>query len=193
MDTVNDHRYRPLIQIPRDAASPGDVAHEPTARSTGRVAFRAVGLMSALGFLGLMLTGCGADRSDMLDGLAPRGAAPQGGSAVNGVLDEWDVRADVGTVHAGPVNFSFGNTGTIVHEMLVTRTDILPGQIPVDAATAKFNEDDPTSKVIGEISEFDAGKTGTVTLDLTPGNYQLVCNVPGHYTKGMSMRFTVTP
>ena len=162
------------------------------ARPRRRVARRALGFIGVLGFAGLVVSGCGADPSDALGALAPHGVAPSDGSAVNGLLDEWRVRADVTTVRAGPVLFTFENVGTQVHEMLVTRTDIAPGQIPVDAATNTFNEDDPASKVLDEISEFDPGKTGSVTINLAPGTYQLVCNVPGHYIKGMSMAFTVT-
>jgi plastocyanin len=162
------------------------------ARPRRRVARRARGFIGALGFAGLVVSGCGPDPSDVLGALAPHGVAPSGGSAVNGLLDEWRVRADVNTVRAGPVLFTFANVGTQVHEMLVTRTDIAPGQIPVDAATNTFNEDDPASKVLDEISEFDPGKTGSVTINLAPGTYQLVCNVPAHYANGMSMAFTVT-
>src|SRR5512140_1102971 len=125
-------------------------------------------LVGALGLAGLVLAGCGTDPNDAFAGLMPRGVAPSGGSGVDGSLYEWQVRADVDTVHAGPVTFTFENKGTIIHEMLVTRTDLAPGKIPVDLATEKFNEDDPASTVLDEISEFDPGKTGSVTLNLTP-------------------------
>lgn len=210
---VNEHRHGQRTNIAEDTAAAGSVA-ETIIRPRRRAARRTTGFVGALGLVGLVLAGCGldpndvlagrlphgaspsggsAERSDVLAGLAPHGAEPSGGSAVNGVLDEWRVRADLDIVHSGPVTFTFSNTGTIIHEMLVTRTDILSGEIPIDPATTKFNEDDAASKVVGEISEFGAGQTGSVTIDLAPGNYQLVCNVPGHYTKGMSMRFTVTP
>ena len=35
------------------------------------------------------------------------------------------------------------------------------------------------------------GLTKTVTVKLTPGHYQLVCNIPGHYKKGMAIPFEV--
>ena len=176
------------------APSPVETAigHQAITRTRGRVVRRAKAVIGAIGIIGLALTGCGADANDVLQGLAPSGVAPTGGSAVNGVLDEWSVRADAATVHAGPVTFTFRNTGTVIHEMLLTRTDIAPGRISVDPATNKFNEDDPASKVVDEISELDPGKTGSLTIDLAPGTYQLVCNVPGHYADGMYLSFTVT-
>jgi len=189
---VNEHQQGPSSIINAVDTGTDNVVHEMIARPRRRVARHALGFIGVLGFAGLVVSGCGADPSDVLGALAPHGIAPSGGSAVNGLLDEWRVRADVDTVRAGPVSFTFENNGTQVHEMLITRTDIRPGQIPVDPATNRFNEDDPASKVLDEISELDPGKTGSVTLNLTPGTYQLVCNVAGHYTNGMSMTFTVT-
>ena len=37
-----------------------------------------------------------------------------------------------------------------------------------------------------------AGSAGWVTLDLAPGRYELVCNLPGHYAAGMYTLLTVT-
>ena len=189
---MNERQQGPCAIIEARDTATDNVARKMIAHQRRRVSRRTLGFIGVLGFAGLVVSGCGADPSDVLGVLTPHGIAPPGGSAVNGLLDEWRVRADVNSVRAGPVSFTFENNGTKVHEMLVTRTDIAPGRIPVDSATNTFNEDDPASKVLDEISEFDPGQTGTVTLNLTPGTYQLVCNVPGHYANGMSMRFTVT-
>ena len=43
------------------------------------------------------------------------------------------------------------------------------------------------------MSETDAGKTVTKTLDLKAGTYVLVCNIEKHYAQGMRMGFTVSP
>lgn len=34
--------------------------------------------------------------------------------------------------------------------------------------------------------------SGWVTLDLQPGRYELLCNLPGHYRAGMYTELTVT-
>jgi uncharacterized cupredoxin-like copper-binding protein len=36
-----------------------------------------------------------------------------------------------------------------------------------------------------------AGASGTVTADLKPGTYELICHVPGHYAAGQKMTFEV--
>ena len=156
---------------------------------------RWIGVTAAL-TLGVVMSACAADRPDALvtfGAAVPQGVAPAGGSTVNGVEDEFHIFTDVDSVHAGPVTFTMKNVGTVTHEMLVVRTDLAPGAIPVDAGTDKFNEDLHGAWDVNEneISEYDAGATGSVTVTLAPGHYQLVCNVPGHYRKGMAIPFTV--
>jgi uncharacterized cupredoxin-like copper-binding protein len=36
------------------------------------------------------------------------------------------------------------------------------------------------------------GASSWMTVTLTPGQYELVCNLPNHYTAGMYTRLTVT-
>jgi uncharacterized cupredoxin-like copper-binding protein len=42
----------------------------------------------------------------------------------------------------------------------------------------------------GEV-EAEAGETATGTFDVTEGKYAMVCNIPGHYQKGMYGSATV--
>jgi uncharacterized cupredoxin-like copper-binding protein len=72
------------------------------------------------------------------------------------------------------------------HEMVVLKTDTPFDQLEVGT-------DDRVSEAdsVGEISEIKPGTTGTVTLDLAPGKYVLVCNLPKHYAQGMRVAFTV--
>ena len=91
------------------------------------------------------------------------------------------------SVKAGPVTFTFKNTGTRQHEMIVLKTDEAFDALAVGADN-KVSED----ASVGEVSETDAGKTVTKTLDLTAGKYVLVCNIEKHYAQGMRSAFTVT-
>jgi uncharacterized cupredoxin-like copper-binding protein len=36
------------------------------------------------------------------------------------------------------------------------------------------------------------GESEALTADLAPGEYELVCLVPGHYMAGQTLKFTVT-
>lgn len=134
--------------------------------------------------------GCSSDRDVPLGDDATDGA-PDGERAVSGTEREWDVAVDVDHVPAGTVTFTFENVGTIEHELLVVRTDIPVGALPVDPATGRFAEDSDRWGVIDEIPEFPAGDTRTLTVELPAGQYQLACNIPGHYASGMAAGFTV--
>jgi len=39
----------------------------------------------------------------------------------------------------------------------------------------------------------EVGSVMMLTLDLQPGHYAIVCNLPGHYAAGMHQDFWVTP
>ncbi len=108
---------------------------------------------------------------------------------ITGQVNEWSIAIDSASAKAGEVNFTIENTGTIGHEFLVVKTDIAPGEIPLDGD--HFPEPADGLEVIDEIGEFAVGTTETLTLNLDAGNYQVVCNLPGHYANGMYLAFTV--
>lgn len=97
------------------------------------------------------------------------------------------------SVPAGKITFHALNQSTdLVHELLVVRPK--RGQtaltLPYDGKKAEVVE----SRVdrVGEISDLRPGASGTVTLDLKPGSYILLCNQPGHYKAGMQTTLSVT-
>lgn len=132
-----------------------------------------VAMVAALG-------ACGSDSNDADDATS---------NDITGSLTEWAVETDATTAKAGEVVFTITNDGTIGHEFLVVKTDIAPGAIPLDGD--HFAEPTDGLEVIDEIGEFAKGTTESLTVTLDPGNYQLVCNLPDHYSAGMSMAFTV--
>ena len=145
------------------------------------------GLVAVLVVAGV---GCASDRNDSLGPGVPHGVPAPGAVAVNGIMNEWTVQVDLASVRRGPVTFTITNTGTVLHEFLVVRTDV-----PVGALTLvgdHFDEEGPMVKVVKEIPDVAAKATGTATVTLEPGRYQLVCNQPGHYALGMYTGFTVT-
>lgn len=126
------------------------------------------------------LGACGSDSNDSADATS---------NDISGSVKEWVVKTDANTAKAGEVVFTITNDGTIGHEFLVVKTDIASGEIPLDGD--HFAEPTDGIEVIDEIGEFAKGTTETLTLNLDAGNYQLVCNLPDHYSTGMHMEFTV--
>ena len=44
---------------------------------------------------------------------------------------------------------------------------------------------------VGETGDLKAGASKKLTLNLKPGHYALICNLPGHYKAGQYTDFTV--
>ncbi len=132
-------------------------------------------------------------------GAACSAAKPAGGTVDVG-LQEWAVVPAVASIGAGPVTFKATNTGPDdPHELVVFKTDIAPGDLPA-SDVGKVDEEGAGIEMIGEIEEFDPGKTASATFDLKPGKYVLLCNIvqdepdgtkESHYRQGMFIAFTV--
>ena len=118
---------------------------------------------------------------------APTPAAPVGdGEGVAVLMTEWEMATD-DTIEAGMITFQVRNEGAVAHEFAVIRTDIAVDGLPIDGAVA----DETGLDVLGRIPEFGSGSAQAITLDLTPGAYLLICNVPAHYALGMATAITV--
>ena len=132
----------------------------------------------------VVAAGCGNDGDDAI------GGDPNSPNTVTGYEREWKVVADHKTIKAGDVTFTFLNKGSIGHELLVIRTDLPAGKIPIEA-NGRFNEEDPKTVNVGETGDLAVGKTISFNVKLAPGTYQLVCNIANHYKNGMFITFTV--
>lgn len=100
------------------------------------------------------------------------------------------IRAVPGTVKAGEITFKVTNTSKdTIHEMIVMYLKDPSKPLPYIKSEERVDEDKAGDK--GEVSELDPGKSGSLTVDLQPGHYLLICNVPGHYAAGMWTKFTV--
>jgi len=90
---------------------------------------------------------------------------------------------------AGEVTFEVTNSGDKDHEFVVVQTDLALEDLPFNEAEDEVNEDELT--VVDEIENITPGETKTLTVTLDAGNYVLMCNLEGHYRKGMRSAFTV--
>jgi len=87
-------------------------------------------------------------------------------------------------------------SGVLVHEFVVIR--LKKGQtynnlpISTDPSSEYFGGVDENALgpfIMGEIEDLPPGGSGAVTLGLPPGDYALICNLPGHYAAGMRSPF----
>lgn len=135
------------------------------------------------------LVSCGSDPAD-----APLMNGDSGSvtsNKITGSVEEWKVNVSAKKARAGDVSFTIENAGTIPHEFLVVKTDYKVGKIPL-GANNRFDEEGEGLSVIDEIPEWAPKTTGTLTVKLEPGAYQLLCNIEGHYAAGMHAAFTVS-
>lgn len=100
------------------------------------------------------------------------------------------VNASPATVPAGEVTFVATNKSPeFVHEMILVKVADPQKQLPYSSGDGKVNED--AAGHLGEVSELDPGKSGSLSMKLDPGTYMLFCNLPGHYMAGMWTTITV--
>jgi uncharacterized cupredoxin-like copper-binding protein len=94
-----------------------------------------------------LVTGCGSSKKSGSAADAGVTVADAGGGTPVAVTagDKSDTEqfltVDPLTVKAGKVTFTFKNTGTRQHEMIVLKTDEALDQLKIDAATNKVSED----------------------------------------------------
>lgn len=100
------------------------------------------------------------------------------------------------TASPGTVTFVATNDGVLDHELLIlpapengvgTRTVSDVGRIDESSSLAEAS----TSCGPGAGQGIAPGASSWVTLRLTPGHYELLCDVPWHYANGMFAAFTV--
>lgn len=101
------------------------------------------------------------------------------------------VLTSTGSAPAGTVSLTVTNTGYLTHELVIL--PLPAGQQP-GARTAQADGTVDETGSLGEASAtcaagagdgIAAGSTGWLTLRLPVGRYEIVCNLPGHYTAGM--------
>jgi uncharacterized cupredoxin-like copper-binding protein len=105
-------------------------------------------------------------------------------------LYEWKVVA-AETMRAGPSTFTISNFGTMPHELLIFKSDLAPAAYPKDKS-GDIIEDGPGVNLVSDGENIDPGGAQVRTVNLKPGTYLFVCNIPGHFKQGMYQVVTVT-
>ena len=112
---------------------------------------------------------------------------PGDGPVVEVSLQEFRVTLAVDTVGADGVTFRVANDGAVLHNFRIIRTDVAADALPLSGVIV----DEGAVDVVGRIDDLFGGDTRDATVTLTPGNYVLICNIPGHYQLGMTTALTV--
>jgi uncharacterized cupredoxin-like copper-binding protein len=131
-----------------------------------------------------------------LTGESPGTAAP-GDGEVQVTLQEWAVGTTPQSAPAGDVTFQVTNQGPEdEHEFVVIRTDLSLIDLPTDE-TGAVDEAGEGIEVIDEVEEIPVGESESLTVNLEPGPYVLICNIydeteqEAHYQEGMRTSFDV--
>jgi uncharacterized cupredoxin-like copper-binding protein len=99
-------------------------------------------------------------------------------TTINAMEKDFAIAIDNSSISAGSVTFKISNQGPSPHDIGVTKqSDSSKGGI--------------TGPVIKATDPIDPGKTGSLTVDLQPGTYNVVCTIPGHVQLGMIVALTV--
>jgi uncharacterized cupredoxin-like copper-binding protein len=96
-----------------------------------------------------------------------------------------------GAMHAGKVDLTIVNNGTVQHELLIFKSNRDPAAYPTDPA-GDIKEEGAGVSLVSDGDNIDPGGSQTRAVDLTPGKYLFVCNIPGHFKQGMYELVIVT-
>jgi uncharacterized cupredoxin-like copper-binding protein len=107
-------------------------------------------------------------------------AATPGGVAVS-FGDMW-IKSDKPSVKAGKVTFDVKNEGATTHGLAIVKA-------PASVSGGTVDE----NTFVAKGGELSGGASETVSAELEPGNYELICFMAGHYAAGQKTPFEVTP
>jgi len=102
-------------------------------------------------------------------------------------LKDYSVTVTPDHIKAGTIKIGIRNLAAMEHQFDLIKTDLAADKLPIDGATAKAKEDGLVKQVKG----IGGGRVATVTADLQPGHYVIICNIAGHYQLGMRATLTV--
>lgn len=92
------------------------------------------------------------------------------------------------SVPASKVTLEIVNKGTVVHSLVLLKTDLAHDKLPADPKDASKVQELGSLAATGQLA---VGASKELTRDLKAGNYVLVCNEPAHYIVGMHTALVV--
>ena len=119
------------------------------------------------------------------------GSPAASGGSVQTTLRDFAIDVSDSTLAKGQVQLSITNSGAAVHELEVFS---VPAGVDVARLTVTNSVADTDSAgmtVIDEVEDVAPSTSTTLTVNLTPGTYAFICNLPTHYGLGMHTAVTV--
>jgi uncharacterized cupredoxin-like copper-binding protein len=113
-------------------------------------------------------------------------ASPGSTTEVDAALTDASLTLDRQEVPSGRISFEISNEGTMVHEF-----EVFVGSA-ADLQIAKNVADTSGMDLVEEIEDIAPGTSITLDVNLDPGDYVIICNLPGHVASGMVTELTVT-
>jgi len=127
----------------------------------------------------------------VLVGLGLLGAACAGGGDADVIVTLHDdgITLSRESVAAGELRFEGVNQGSLTHEFEVfaVTEGVDANALPLDGDTAVTD----ALELKDEAEDVAPGTSAGLSLDLGPGTYVVMCNLPSHYANGMHATFTV--
>jgi len=129
--------------------------------------------------LAFFLTACGS-----------RQAARPAGSLVSVKESDYRIVLHPSRVPAGRVRVTIDNVGPANHELIFVRA--VPSGLPMRTDGLTVNEAAITAREVAALEPATPGTVRHLDVDLQKGEYELFCNMAGHYMGGMRAFLTVT-
>jgi len=93
--------------------------------------------------------------------------------------DELGITTDVSAVKTGRIDFQvINNSRDTVHEIMVRKVKSFDDVLPSNDKDKSVLEDEHDD--FGEVASLKPGQTAGLTVNLAPGKYMLIANIPGH-------------
>jgi len=137
----------------------------------------AAALLSAV----VLTTGCSGSPDKATTGVA-------GDGTIVTTEKDFGIALEETSTPAGSTTFDIANDGPSTHEFVVFKTDLAEDTLPVDGSTVTEGNLD----LVDEVEDIAPGVGTSLTVNLEPGSYVVICNVEGHYAAGMHAALTVT-
>lgn len=91
-------------------------------------------------------------------------------------------------VPAGDLRITVHNKGPDNHELILVKE--MESGLPFRSDGVTVDEDALGSNKVGALEPGEPGSVRDLKVHLPPGNYELLCNMAGHYLGGMEREFT---